>query len=42
MTKVNCVQCGNEVEINIANAHDEEGEVFECPHCGLIFRYSGK
>ena len=40
MEKVKCVRCGNEVEINIAHAKDEEGEVFECPTCGLRFRYA--
>ena len=40
MVKVKCIRCGGEVEINIANAKDENGEVFRCPHCGLMFRYT--
>ena len=40
MTKLNCIRCGGEVEINIANAQDENGEVFVCPHCGFKFRYT--
>ena len=40
MEKVKCVRCGGEVTIDIAQAKDEEGEVFECPTCGLNFRYA--
>ena len=39
MKKIKCVNCGNETEINIANAIDSEGEVFKCDHCGYPFRY---
>lgn len=42
MKKVKCINCNNEVEINIANAIDSEGEVFECPNCGQKFRYTEK
>lgn len=42
MERVKCVRCGAEVEINIAHAKDEEGEVFGCPNCGLDFRYAKK
>ena len=28
MEKVKCFNCGKDVEINIANAIDEDGEVF--------------
>ena len=42
MEKVNCVRCGHEVVIDIAKAKDSEGEVFECPNCGLDFRYAKK
>ena len=42
MKKVKCIKCHNEVEINIANAIDEEGEEFKCPHCGQLFRYAEK
>ena len=36
---VKCPKCGNSVEINIANACDEEGETFFCPACRFIFTY---
>lgn len=42
MEKVKCVRCGHEVEINIAKAKDENGEIFGCPYCGLNFRYAKK
>ena len=42
MEKVKCVNCGTDVEINIANAQDENGEVFICPNCGQVFRYANK
>lgn len=37
-----CINCNNEVEIDIAKAIDEEGEVYRCPHCGFVFRYTDK
>lgn len=37
-----CVKCGNEFELDIAQALDEEGEVFRCPHCGYMSRYADK
>ena len=42
MKKVKCVKCGNEVEINIANAVDFNGEVYVCPECGYKFRFVDK
>ena len=42
MEKVKCIKCGTYVEINIANAQDENGEVFICPNCGQTFRYAKK
>ena len=39
MDRVNCVKCKHEVEINLSNATDENGEVFKCPNCGYKFRY---
>jgi DNA-directed RNA polymerase subunit RPC12/RpoP len=42
MEKVKCIKCGEEVTINIANAQDENGEVFVCPNCGQVFRYTHK
>lgn len=42
MEKVKCIKCGNDVEINIAKAEDENAEVFRCPNCGQIFRYTHK
>ena len=37
-----CVKCNKEFELDIAQALDEEGEVFRCPHCGFLFRYAEK
>jgi predicted RNA-binding Zn-ribbon protein involved in translation (DUF1610 family) len=42
MEVVKCVNCGGDVEINIAKAVDENGEEFQCPNCGFIFRYAEK
>ena len=42
MTTIKCPKCQQEVEINIAKAVDEEGEVFRCPHCNCEFRYAPK
>ena len=42
MTKIKCPKCQNEVEINISNAIDENGEVFRCQNCGQVFRYTNK
>ena len=42
MTIVKCPKCGQDTEINIAKAVDEEGEVFKCEHCGFHFRYTEK
>jgi DNA-directed RNA polymerase subunit RPC12/RpoP len=42
MEHVKCVKCGYDVEINIAKAIDEEGEVFRCPNCGFKFRYTDR
>lgn len=42
MEYVKCINCGHNVEINIAKAIDENGEEYKCPHCGFIFRYTKK
>lgn len=42
MTIVKCPKCHQDTEINIANAMDENGEVFKCEHCGFLFRYTLK
>ncbi len=42
MEYVKCLKCGQNVEINIANAIDENGEEFRCPVCGFLFRYAKK
>ena len=39
MDIIKCVSCGKEIIINIANAIDEDGEQFICPHCGKTFMY---
>lgn len=40
MEYVKCPKCKEETEIDISNAIDEEGEVFNCQHCGYPFRYA--
>ena len=40
MELVKCVRCGKEVTIDISNAKDSEGEVFDCPNGCLCFRYA--
>ena len=42
MEYVSCPKCGRDVEINIANATDENGEEFMCMGCGFKFRYAKK
>ena len=42
MEKIKCFNCGNDITVNIANAIDEEGEEFICPHCKQTFRYTHK
>jgi uncharacterized protein YbaR (Trm112 family) len=42
MVIIKCPKCQHDVEINIANAIDENGEVFLCPNCGMKFRYTDK
>jgi predicted RNA-binding Zn-ribbon protein involved in translation (DUF1610 family) len=42
MIIIKCANCGNDTEINIAKAIDENGEVFICPNCGKMFRYTDK
>ena len=42
MKKIKCVNCGNETEVDISRAIDEEGETFRCEHCGYPFRYTNK
>jgi predicted RNA-binding Zn-ribbon protein involved in translation (DUF1610 family) len=39
---IKCPKCGGTVEIDIARAVDEEGEVFVCPECGFQMRYTEK
>lgn len=38
-TIIKCPKCGTKIKLNIANAIDEEAEVWECPNCQFIFRY---
>lgn len=39
---IKCPKCGADVEINIAHAVDEDGEVFVCPKCQYQMRYTEK
>ena len=40
MVIIKCPVCKADIEINIANAIDEHGEVFYCKNCGQVFRYA--
>ena len=40
MIKIKCPKCKQEININISNAVDENGEVFLCKNCGYKFRYA--
>jgi len=40
MEKVPCPKCNSEVQIDIAKAMDEHGEVFKCLNCNYTFRYA--
>ena len=42
MKTVKCPKCGSDIEINIAHAVDENGEVFHCKKCGYYIRYTDK
>ena len=42
MIVIKCPKCGANVEINIAKAVDELGEVHMCPKCKYQFRYVDK
>ena len=42
MDVIKCPKCKQSVTINISDAVDEEGETFQCPNCGYIFRYVGQ
>lgn len=39
MIKIKCPKCKQEININISNAVDENGEIFMC-NCGYKFRYA--
>lgn len=40
MHRINCPNCGEPNDINIAKAVDSEGEVFMCTKCKKTFRYA--
>lgn len=42
MKTINCPKCKTPVKINIANAIDENGEVYVCSECGYKFRFTDK
>ena len=42
MDTIQCINCGKEIKLDISSALDENGEVFKCPNCGQIFRYTNK
>ena len=42
MKKIKCPKCGEDVEINIAKAVDESGEIYICPKCKYKLRFVDK
>ena len=42
MITINCPKCEKEVLIDIKNALDEHGEVYQCPNCKSKFRYTDR
>lgn len=40
MTIIKCPNCNSALQINIAKALDEHGEVFRCPKCNYFIRYT--
>lgn len=42
MTIIKCPKCNKEIEINIKNSIDETGEVYICPYCKYLFRFTDK
>ncbi len=40
MTIIKCPKCNSDLQINIAKALDEYGEVFKCPKCNYLIRYA--
>jgi predicted Zn finger-like uncharacterized protein len=40
MTIIKCPNCNSALQINIAKALDEHGEVFRCPKCNYLIRYA--
>ena len=39
MDIIKCPKCHEDVEINIECGITDDGEIFECPHCGFQFLY---
>lgn len=37
-----CPKCGNHFSVTITDAVDEHGEVFICPNCRYLLRYTLK
>ena len=42
MTTIKCPRCNSDIKIDIAKAIDEHGEVFRCPNCEYLTRYTLK
>lgn len=42
MKIIKCPKCHAALQINIADAVDEHGEVFKCPRCEYFIRYTPK
>ena len=39
---IKCPKCGKETKFTLSDAKDEDGEVFQCQHCGWLFRYTNR
>lgn len=35
-----CPKCQKEITLDITKSITEDGEVYRCPHCGYVFRYT--
>ena len=42
MITIKCPKCKNEVTIDISKAVDEDAEVYHCPKCNKLFRFTPK
>lgn len=41
-TKVKCPKCNKEIKLDISQSVSEDGEVYICPYCKYLFRFTEK